>query len=209
MVFRELGRRHAEALFHSEGVFGYPVGAPAGELDDLEDLVDTSPGLSIERRERLHVRIAGQLGIERWSFDQCTDVFHVPSGVFDGLAENSRRPGSRANQPEKHPDRRAFTGAIRAKKTDDASLLDVNTETIHCSQRPELLGEMIDLNSDAHRVVSPSLLCAIRLDLSDSLDPGPCKSVRDNPLNVAVEQLNIGEPLHQPKKFVVCPRVLS
>src|SRR3546814_2791137 len=110
-------RGDRQALLHAQGVGPETVVVATVEGDRLEGLVHRGVRSPDRAGEQEEVLAPGEGGGELGGLDDGPDPGQYHWQVLGHLApEEQHRPGAGAGQPEQHPDRRGFAGAVRTQE---------------------------------------------------------------------------------------------
>jgi hypothetical protein len=137
-------RRDAEALAHPVGVAADLVTGAAGQVDDLQRLVDpVRAGAAVEHGEPLEIPAPGQVGIEARALDEPGDALQrARPRLLPGPAEDPQRPGVRPDQAEQHPQQRGLARAVGPEDAVHLALADLQADRIDGDQIAEALGHV-------------------------------------------------------------------
>lgn len=132
-----------ETLSHAEGVSAHLVSLAVGEVHDVEDFLDPAGcRTTVESGEEFQVPSAAEPGIELRTLDKAGHALkHCDTMPVPRATEDFQGAAIGANQSEQHPQKRRFPRAVRAEKTVDLALGDLDGDPVHRSQRAKGLGQ--------------------------------------------------------------------
>ncbi len=125
-------RGDPQPLAHPVREAAHAVAGARGQLDDLENLVDTLlRAVSVERGEQFEVLARGEVWIEARRLDEPGDALERPRALAQRIApEQLDGALGGDDQPERHPQRRRLAGAVRSEEAVDVADVDVQVDVV-------------------------------------------------------------------------------
>ena len=131
-----------QALFPSAGKSCRHRAAALGQIGHFKHILlalrAQIPGNAVHSREKVDVLLYGEIVVERKLLRHVADVFAHLLG-FDGhiQALDQSAPGGGRQQSAQHADGRGFSGSVRAQKSEDLPLADLQGNVIDGDERAE------------------------------------------------------------------------